>query len=95
MGLVMKEIIGKEKNVELENLNGQMEVNILVNFMIIIFMERVLTPGVINVCIKETGKIIKWMVKVNFYGLMVEDILVVIKMIKKKAMVYLNGNSIN
>jgi len=87
----MREIINKEKNVVLENLSGLMEANILVIFMIIIFMEKEHILGVIKEFIRETGKIIKWMAKVNFYGLMAEDTLGDIKMIKKKVLEYLNG----
>jgi len=87
----MKVIINKEKNVERENSNGLMEVNILENFMIIIFMEKELILGVIEGFSKEIGKTIKWMVKENFYGLMEGDILEDIVMIKKKVMESLNG----
>jgi hypothetical protein len=43
----------------------------------------------------ETGKVVKWMVRANSYGLMVGDMRVAIKKIKKRDLVYLNGKLCN
>lgn len=89
---VMKVIINRVKNVDTENSNGQMEVNILENFMIIIFMVKGPIHGVIKEFTAEIGKIIKWMEKESSFGPTVDDTKEDIKMIKKKVTGYLNGN---
>jgi len=91
MELVMKAIIYKEKNAALVNSNGLTEANMLENFTIIIYTVKEHILGAIKEYSKEIGKIIRWMGKENFFGQMGENTLVVIKMTKKKDMVFSNG----
>ncbi len=65
----------------------------LVNFMIIKYMEKEHIFGEIKEFTMEIGDLIKWMVLENFIGLMVENTKENIVMIKKKDMEYSNGNS--
>jgi hypothetical protein len=87
----MREITSKEKKVALVNSNGLMEASMSEISMIIIFTEKESIHGAIKEFSKEIGKTIKWMAKENLLGLMAESMLEVIKMIRKKDMVFLNG----
>ena len=91
MGQAMKGNINKEKNLDMEFLNGQMGVLTKEISKIIILMERVLIHGGIKENMKEIGKIIKWMDMEFLHGLMEGDMLASIKMIKKMDMDCLNG----
>lgn len=87
----MREITSKGKNVALVNSNGLMEASMWEISMIITFTVKEPIHGAINEFSKEIGKTIKWMVKENLLGLMAENMLEVIKMIKKKDTVFSNG----
>jgi hypothetical protein len=76
MVLYMKVNIKMGKKTELENSIGPMDQNIPGNLMIIIFMEKDYINGLIKEFMKETGSLIKWMVKENLLGLMEGNIMV-------------------
>lgn len=63
MVLVMKDYIIKEKNMEMEYLNGQMDQFMKENSFKIIFKDKVNIDGKMVENILENGKIIKWMAK--------------------------------
>jgi hypothetical protein len=94
MELFIKEITKTEKKMELVILFGVMVQNIMVNFMIIKFMERDCISGLIKEFIKVLGNVIKWRKRVNLVGLMEENIKENIKMIKNMVLEYLNGRII-
>ena len=91
MGLVMKEITNKEKNLVKGNLNGQMGLSIMENFMIIKYMGKEYIYGLIKEFLTGIGNVIKWMEKESLIGQMGENIKENIEMTKKKDMEYLNG----
>jgi len=64
----MKGIINKDKKMVKEFLLGAMEVDMKVNSIIIIFMEKVYIDGVMVDNILETGEMIKWLEKVTLLG---------------------------
>lgn len=55
------------------NFNGRMVHSMKVNFLIIIFMDSVLIHGQTEGNTKAIGRIIKWMDKESFNGLMAEN----------------------
>ena len=58
---------------------------------IITLMVVAYTNGTMIESLKETGKITKWKAKESLLGLMVENMLVIILMIKSMELVLLNG----
>jgi len=63
MVLVTKDYIIKEKNMEMEYLNGPMDLFMKGNFIKIIFKDKENIDGKMVENILENGKIIKWMAK--------------------------------
>jgi hypothetical protein len=68
MVLSMKVSMFKGKNREKESFFGLMGRNMKGSFLIIIFMDTELIHGRMEETSRETGKITKWMEKVNLSG---------------------------
>jgi hypothetical protein len=74
MELSMKDTMSMERNMDKVYFNGLTTQNILVISITIIFMEQVYILGVMDVNMRESGRIIKCMVKASSLGLMAENI---------------------
>jgi len=72
----------KASSMEKENSYGQINANMKESSKIIILMVVAYTNGTMIESLKETGKITKWKAKESLLGLMVENMLVIILMIK-------------
>lgn len=70
--------MNKVKNKVRVNFNGQTVHIMKVNLLIIIFTDLVPIHGLMDENIKANGRIIKWMDKGSFFGLMAGNILEII-----------------
>ena len=70
--------MNKVKNKVRVNFNGQTVQIMKVNLLIIIFTDLVPIRGLMDENIKANGRIIKWMDKGSFFGLMAGNILEII-----------------
>jgi len=81
----------KASSMEKENSYGQINASMKESSKIIILMVVAYTNGTMIESLKETGKITKWKAKESLLGLMVENMLVIILMIKSMELVLSNG----
>jgi len=85
--LAMKEIMNKERNMELVLSNGLIPLCLLVSFISITFMGKESICGAMVVNTRVSGKITRCMAKVLLFGVMVVFTMVSISMIKRMVMV--------
>lgn len=90
----MKVNISMDLKKEEVSLFGQMEIHMKVSLKTIRWKGLEYLNGKIR-NMKGNGRIVKWMDKENLDGMMVENILEVIKMIKKMVMVNFIGQMVN
>lgn len=83
--------IMQASNMEKENSYGLINASMKESSKIITLMVVEYTNGTTKESLKETGKITKWKAKVSLLGLMVENTLVIILMIKNMELVLSNG----
>ena len=76
MKLNMKGNIKTERKMEMESLLGQIILAMKENFLKIILKVRAFILGRMDVNIRDSGRIIKCMVKVNLLGVMEKNMLV-------------------
>ena len=89
-----RDITSTEKSMGEVNSIGLIEVRMMVIFMIIIFMEGVSTPGVMEVSMMENGRKTRWMEKASLLGSTIEDTKASTEMIRRKVMESSNGETV-
>jgi len=94
MVLDMKVHIEWHKNMDKENSIGLMNLVMKVNSLIIIFMAKGFIHGQMEENMMENGIIIKWTDMVCSLGQIIEDMKDIIKMIRNKEEVPLNGQMV-
>jgi hypothetical protein len=93
MEVSMKGTLKMDRNMDMDNIYGQMGVNMLELGYLIILEGMALINGLMEDHLKDAGKTTKCMVRECIIGLMVENMMAFILMISKKDMVYIHGQT--